>query len=326
MKQDERGYRYSLMPSRNVNRGAFELLFLLFMGVQFFDNAQTKKEQDMITKKEQNITTPRVRYMVNDLDPAVTFYTKYLGFQVKQQARPNFAMLSRGNMELVLSTPFGPGGAAKPMSDGRKAEPGGWNRLIINVDDLAEEVDRLREAHLHFRNDITTGPGGAEILLDDPSGNPVELFQPAVVAASDDEAAIRALEDKFAAAVNAGDVDAIMKNYIPDKSLVVFDVVARKEHLGADAYRRAWEDFFSRFKGTPKLTIIDLGITVDGNVGFGHSFTNTRGTDMQGHPVDRTVRVTVGYRKIGGNWLKVHEHISVPVDFATGKLVPVTKP
>jgi predicted enzyme related to lactoylglutathione lyase len=117
--------------------------------------------------------------MVNELDPAVEFYTKYLGFQVKQQARPNFAMLGKANLELVLSTPFGPGGAAKPMSDGRKAEPGGWNRIIINVSDLPAEVARLRKAHLHFRNDIVSGPGGSEILLDDPSGNPVELFQPA---------------------------------------------------------------------------------------------------------------------------------------------------
>jgi catechol 2,3-dioxygenase-like lactoylglutathione lyase family enzyme len=123
--------------------------------------------------------TVRVRYMVNELDPAVTFYTKYLGFEVKQQAKPNFAMLSRGHLELILSTPFGPGGAAKPMLDGRKAEPGGWNRIIINVDDLQAEVARLKQAHLHFRNDIVKGPGGSEIIVDDPSGNPVELFQPA---------------------------------------------------------------------------------------------------------------------------------------------------
>jgi catechol 2,3-dioxygenase-like lactoylglutathione lyase family enzyme len=123
--------------------------------------------------------TLRVRYMVNDLDPAVTFYTKYLGFQVIQEAKPNFAMLSRGQLDLVLSTPFGPGGAAKPMLDGRRAEPGGWNRIIINVDDLAAEVARLRRADIHFRNEIATGPGGSEILLDDPSGNPIELFQPA---------------------------------------------------------------------------------------------------------------------------------------------------
>jgi hypothetical protein len=87
-------------------------------------------------------------------------------------------MLSRGNLEFVLSTPFGPGGAAKPMPDGRKPEPGGWNRIIINVDDLPAEVARLRKTQLHFRNDIVSGPGGSEILLDDPSGNPVELFQP----------------------------------------------------------------------------------------------------------------------------------------------------
>jgi uncharacterized protein (TIGR02246 family) len=146
------------------------------------------------------------------------------------------------------------------------------------------------------------------------------------VSASEDEAAIRALENRFAAAVNAGDIDAIMQNYIADKSLVVFDVVPRKEYLGADAYRKGWEDFFSRFKGSPKLTIIDLRITVDGSVAFSHSFMNTTGTDMQGRAVDRTVRVSAGYRKINGNWLIVHEHISVPVDLATGKAVPVTKP
>jgi catechol 2,3-dioxygenase-like lactoylglutathione lyase family enzyme len=123
--------------------------------------------------------TIRVRYMVNDLDPAVTFYTKHLGFHIKQEAKPNFAMLSRGPLDLVLSTPFGPGGAAKPMLDGRHAEPGGWNRIIINVDDLAAEVARLRKAQIHFRHEIATGPGGSEILLDDPSGNPIELFQAA---------------------------------------------------------------------------------------------------------------------------------------------------
>ncbi len=124
------------------------------------------------------MNTVRVRYMVNNIDSTVSFYTKYLGFKEKPGATPNFAMLSRGELELVLSTPFGPGGAAKPMPDGRKAEPGGWNRIIINVDNLPAEVARLRQAQLHFRNDIVSGPGGSEILLDDPSGNPVELFQP----------------------------------------------------------------------------------------------------------------------------------------------------
>jgi len=144
----------------------FSVAILMFAGTP-----QSREQGDM--------STVRVRYMVNQLDPAVEFYTKYLGFQVKQEARPNFAMLSRGNLELILSTPFGPGGAAKPMLDGRKAEPGGWNRIIINVTDLPAEVARLRKAQLHFRNDIVSGPGGSEILLDDPSGNPIELFQPA---------------------------------------------------------------------------------------------------------------------------------------------------
>jgi catechol 2,3-dioxygenase-like lactoylglutathione lyase family enzyme len=126
------------------------------------------------------MSTVRTRYMVNDIAEAVSFYTQHLGFQVKQEVppNPNFAMISRDNFVMVLSTPFGPGGAAKPMLDGRKAEPGGWNRIIINVDDLPREIERLRKAHVHFRSDILTGPGGSEIVLDDPSGNPVELFQP----------------------------------------------------------------------------------------------------------------------------------------------------
>src|SRR5262249_44368562 len=136
------------------------ILLTLSIGALLTGNAQSKEQT--------NMTTVRVRYMVNELDPAVEFYKKYLGFQVKQQNKPNFAMRSRGNLELVLSTPFGPGGAAKPMPDGRKPEPGGWNRIIINVDDLPAEVARLRKAQLRFRNEIVSGPGGSEILLDDP--------------------------------------------------------------------------------------------------------------------------------------------------------------
>jgi ketosteroid isomerase-like protein len=145
-------------------------------------------------------------------------------------------------------------------------------------------------------------------------------------AASEDEAAIRALENKFAAAFNAGDVDAMMKNYIPGKDLVVFDVVPPRQHLGADEYRKAWIGFFAHFKDTPKIAITDLGITVDGNIGFSHSIQHVTGTDMEGHSVDRTVRVTDGYRKIGGNWLIVLEHVSVPVDLKTGKPDLTSKP
>lgn len=129
--------------------------------------------------EERNMDKVRVRYMVKDLDPAVSFYTTLLNFHLEREARPNFAMLSRGNLELVLSTPFGPGGAAQPMPDGRRAEPGGWNRIIISTANLAAKVAELRKERVHFRNDIVTGPGGSEILLEDPSGNPIELFQAA---------------------------------------------------------------------------------------------------------------------------------------------------
>jgi len=144
-------------------------------------------------------------------------------------------------------------------------------------------------------------------------------YMTTVAAASDDKAAIGALEERFAAAVNAGDIDGIMKNYVTGDRLVVFDVVPRKQNRGADAYRKDWVDFFSHFKGTPKITITGLEITVEGNIGFSHSIQHVVGTDTQGHPIDRTVRVTDGYRKIGGNWLIALEHVSVPVDLKTGK-------
>jgi catechol 2,3-dioxygenase-like lactoylglutathione lyase family enzyme len=120
----------------------------------------------------------RVRYMVNDLAAAISFYIEKLGFEKKMEVAPNFAIVARGGLQMVLSTPFGPGASAKPMLDGRKAEPGGWNRIILTVDNLAGEVDRLRKANVHFRSEILKGPGGSQIVLDDPSGNPIELFQP----------------------------------------------------------------------------------------------------------------------------------------------------
>jgi catechol 2,3-dioxygenase-like lactoylglutathione lyase family enzyme len=118
-----------------------------------------------------------VRYMVDDVGEAVAFYTKFLGFEVLTSFVPAFADVARGNLRLLLSGPTS--SAARPMPDGTKPGPGGWNRIHLIVDDIDAEVSRLRDAGAPFRNDILEGPGGKQILLQDPSGNVVELFQPA---------------------------------------------------------------------------------------------------------------------------------------------------
>lgn len=128
--------------------------------------------------------TVSVRYIVNDVDTAIAFYTRHLGFQEDMHPAPTFAMLSRGDLRLVLSAPGGAGGGGQAMPDGSMPEPGGWNRFTLEVSDLAATVEELRTAGAHFRNDIVTGVGGKQILLDDPSGNPIELFEPILPEAS----------------------------------------------------------------------------------------------------------------------------------------------
>src|SRR4051812_1414239 len=116
-------------------------------------------------------TTVNVRYMVNDVDAAVAFYTTHFGFTLISNAAPAFADVRRGDLRLLISGPKS--SAGRPMPDGRRPEPGGWNRFELVVEDLAAEVERLRTAGLKFRNEIVTGPGGSQILVDDPSGNPI---------------------------------------------------------------------------------------------------------------------------------------------------------
>jgi catechol 2,3-dioxygenase-like lactoylglutathione lyase family enzyme len=122
--------------------------------------------------------TVQVRYIVRDVAAAIPFYTEQLGFHLDMHPAPPFAMLSRGDLRLVLSAPnSGPGGG-QSMPDGTKPEPGGWNRFAIEVTNIVDEVTRLRNAGVHFRNDIVAGVGGKQVLIEDPSGNPIELFEP----------------------------------------------------------------------------------------------------------------------------------------------------
>jgi catechol 2,3-dioxygenase-like lactoylglutathione lyase family enzyme len=118
-----------------------------------------------------------IRYIVDDLDPAISFYRDDLGFDVVMHPAPTFAMLSRGDLRLLLSVPSGRGGGGQVLPDGRRPEPGGWNRFQLEVADLPAEVDRLRASGARFRSGILEGIGGDQILLEDPSGNAIELFQ-----------------------------------------------------------------------------------------------------------------------------------------------------
>jgi catechol 2,3-dioxygenase-like lactoylglutathione lyase family enzyme len=124
------------------------------------------------------MATVQVRYIVDDVDAAITFYCGQLGFQEVMHPAPAFAMLTRGDLRLVLSAPNPAGGGGQSMPDGTKPAPGGWNRFAIEVADIVAEADRLRAAGVPFRNDIVTGVGGKQVLVNDPSGNPVELFEP----------------------------------------------------------------------------------------------------------------------------------------------------
>ena len=124
--------------------------------------------------------TVQVRYIVHDVDAAIAFYTSQLGFTLVMHPAPPFAMLSLGDLRLVLSAPNPTGGGGQAMPDGTVPEPGGWNRFAVQVDNLEATVERLKRAGAHFRNEIVIGVGGKQILVEDPSGNPVELFEPLI--------------------------------------------------------------------------------------------------------------------------------------------------
>jgi catechol 2,3-dioxygenase-like lactoylglutathione lyase family enzyme len=129
-------------------------------------------------KEKRRMATVSVRYIVNDVDAAITFYCRHLDFHEMMHPAPVFAILLRGDLRLLLSAPSGMGGGGQAMPDGTKPEPGGWNRITLEVSDLAATVEALRREGVRFRNDIVTGIGGKQVLIEDPSGNPIELFEP----------------------------------------------------------------------------------------------------------------------------------------------------
>lgn len=145
-------------------------------------------------------------------------------------------------------------------------------------------------------------------------------------ARADAGADIRALEERFVAAFKAKDVDAIMKVYAPDQTLVVFDVVPPRQYVGAAAYRKDWQTFFGSFDGPITVELTDLDVAADRNLAYSHSIQHVAGTDKQGKKLDLTVRVTDVYKKARGRWLIIHEHVSVPVDLDAGKPDLSSKP
>jgi catechol 2,3-dioxygenase-like lactoylglutathione lyase family enzyme len=129
------------------------------------------------------MATVSVRYIVDDVDTAINFYREHLAFTLVMHPAPPFAMLDRGDLRLLLSAPSGQGGGGQSMPDGTRPAPGGWNRFALEVSDLAATVRTLRDAGVQFRNDIVTGMGGNQVLIEDLSGNPIELFEPTIIEA-----------------------------------------------------------------------------------------------------------------------------------------------
>ena len=142
---------------------------------------------------------------------------------------------------------------------------------------------------------------------------------PAPDTTAQDQAAIKAIEDKFTAAFNAKDTNAIMSLYVPDQSLIVFDASVPRQYTGAAAYTKDWNDFWAMYPGPAKIDLSDLDITTGGNVAYSHSIQHATLTDKKGKKMEFTVRTTDGYKKVNGQWLISHEHVSVPLNFVTMK-------
>jgi uncharacterized protein (TIGR02246 family) len=259
------------------------------------------------------MATVQVRYIVKDVDAAIAFYRDRLGFTEAMHPAPAFAMLTRGDLRLVLSAPNPAGGGGQPMPDGRQQEPGGWNRFAIEVADLAATVEKLRQSGVRFRNDIVTGVGGKQILVEDPSGNPIELFQPlrpearlgtiaestrsAASASPTDELAIRELVAAWMAATKAGDLAKVLSLMADD---VVFLVPGRPPFGKAD-FAAAWQGMQGvRIEGRNDIEEIQ----VLGDWAFTRNRLDLAVTPPGGTPVCRAGYTLSLYRKAPtGAWV-----------------------
>ena len=152
------------------------------------------------------------------------------------------------------------------------------------------------------------------------------MFAMVTVARADDKADIEALENRVVAGIIAKDADAVMKNYVPGDSLIVFDIIPPRQYVGSDAYKKDWAGVFAGCADTPKMELSDLDITADGKLAFSHSIQHFSCTDPKGGKLDMTMRATDAYKKIKGQWLIVHEHFSAPIDLATAKADLTSKP
>jgi len=252
------------------------------------------------------MATVQVRYIVRDVDAAVAFYCEQLGFAEAMRPAPAFAMLTRGDLRLVLSAPNPAAGGGQPMPDGRQQESGGWNRFAVEVADLSATVEALRKSGVRFRNEIVTGVGGKQILVEDPSGNPIELFEPLRPEArlgapteparvresgiSRDEQAIRALVAAWMAASKAHDIAKVLSLISED---VVFLVPGRPPFGKAEFAAAAQGMTGTRIDASSDIE----EIRVLGDWAYSRNHLSLTVTPPSGQPVRRTGYTLSLYRR-----------------------------
>jgi glyoxylase I family protein len=263
---------------------------------------------------QQNIVSGLrgVRYQVKDVSRSVAFYTEQLGFELDMESLPVFAQVSTAGLELILSGPGASG--SRPMADGHEQEPGGWNRIVLQVADLPARVDALTKAGLHFRNRMEVGPGGKQIQLEDPDGNPIELFEPAresKMSGTEFDTFFATRRQAAGAYVigDGGPVDAL----VPHEGDASFFSPRGDVVIGAGkvAQRYAHDAKAFNADGTTQLEVLQKGESGELAFWTGYQLAHVRIGAMT-EPQDMKIRVTEIFRKIHGVWKLVHRHADIP--------------